>query len=221
MDKNITPCSDFEEMLMWTAYRYCIGRHSYVTTLAYDIGKNYYNRLSDEKKKFTASDIRSEIYTHIRFLPFDFKLHRWYNTDEYNPLKVLFKFFEKENVNSIEDLATFSRVEYDVHKDEFIFNKCEPNFKSYISQWDINDLVPWETLASLFDIENHKILVLNDGSEVEAFKTWTVKSTPIGPNCCKYNDFGWEEIWKSVDDFINKGEYYYVPNKLIKEIKDL
>ena len=44
-------CSLFEEMLMWTSYRYCIGRHTYVTSLAGEMAQHYYNRLSDESNE--------------------------------------------------------------------------------------------------------------------------------------------------------------------------
>lgn len=227
--KKNESCSDFEEMLMWTSYRYCIGRHTYVVSMAHDIARHYYNKLSDERKKFTANDIRQEIKDHLRFLPFEFNISRWYGSDEYNPLKVLFTFFEKENIESLEDLAKISRIEYDVNKDEYTFNRCESNFKTYISKMDIEDLIPWETLASCFDIKNHKMLVLKDGTEVEAFKTWTGKTIPaetriengVEVQYVKYSDFGWEEVWKPVDSYVNGSEYVYIPKENIKEIKDI
>ena len=94
MNKN-HKCSDFEEMLMWTSYRYCIGRHTYVITMADDIGKHYYNKLSKERKEFTAQDIRNEIMTHLSYLPFSFRIHRTYNDDIFNPISALFNFFER------------------------------------------------------------------------------------------------------------------------------
>ena len=45
-----------EEMLMWTSYRYCIGRKTYVVDLAYYIAQKYYKLLSDERMRFTAED---------------------------------------------------------------------------------------------------------------------------------------------------------------------
>lgn len=32
--KEHTPATEFEKMLMWTSYRYCIGRKSYVSCMA-------------------------------------------------------------------------------------------------------------------------------------------------------------------------------------------
>ena len=47
-----------EEMLMWTSYRYCIGRQTYVTSLAPYIGKKYYPLMNDSQAQHTAEDIR-------------------------------------------------------------------------------------------------------------------------------------------------------------------
>ena len=81
--------TEFERMLMWTSYRYCIGRHTYVVTMADEMAEHYYNRLDDAEKLHTAIDIRREIMTHLRYtLPFDFDI--MYATDcELNPLKRL------------------------------------------------------------------------------------------------------------------------------------
>lgn len=228
-NKQKQQCSDFEEMLMWTSYRYCIGRHSYVVSMADDIARHYYNKLSNERKQFTANDIRSEIKDCLQFLPFNFSIHRWYSQDEFNPLKVLFNFFEKENINSFEELATIARLEYDSHKDEYTFNRCESNFKSYISQMDIDDLIPWENLASLFDVKNHKMLTLTDGTKVEGFKTWQRKMIPVenkmdaqGPITYYQNaPFGWEETWRSVEDVVKGRKYHYIPKENIKEIEEI
>ena len=61
VSKKVEHCSLFEEMLMWTSYRYCIGRHTYVVTMAYDIAQHYYNKLTDEQKEHAADDIRQQI----------------------------------------------------------------------------------------------------------------------------------------------------------------
>ena len=40
MKKEHTPATEFEKMLMWTSYRYCIGRKSYVVTMADELCDN-------------------------------------------------------------------------------------------------------------------------------------------------------------------------------------
>ena len=86
--------NDFEEMLMWTSYRYAIGRKTYVSCLSYEIPQHYYKKLSKEKREFTALDIRKEILNHLAFMPFSLSITRWNSEDEYNPLETIFNFIE-------------------------------------------------------------------------------------------------------------------------------
>ena len=151
-------CSLFEEMLMWTSYRYCIGRKSYVSSMANDIAQHYYNRLSDERKTFTANDIRKEIYDKLSWFPFKFTIHRIYNEDKLDPIDALLTFFEKENITSIKDLFTYSKIEYNSHTGEFTCDRCIPTITNYFSVFDIDELLPWANLASCFDHENHKLI---------------------------------------------------------------
>ena len=39
-----------DEMIFWTSYRYCIGRHTYVTSLADYMAKKYWDLLSDGQR---------------------------------------------------------------------------------------------------------------------------------------------------------------------------
>lgn len=171
--KNYPQCSLFEEMLMWTSYRYCIGRKSYVSSMCDDIGVHYYNKLSDNRKQFTAQDIRKEIYEHLKWLPFNFTMYRATSDDEFDPIGVLMKFFEKENISSFNALANYSKVTYDIHRDKFEFNKQTPTIKSFFDIYDLENLIRWDRLASLFDVANHKMVTLIDGTEVEAFYKWS------------------------------------------------
>ena len=86
----------FERMLMWTSYRYCIGRHTYVVTMADEMAEHYYSRLDDAEKLHTAIDIRREIMTQLRLaLPFDFDIDAYAPDRGLNPLKTLMRFFER------------------------------------------------------------------------------------------------------------------------------
>ena len=103
-------CSLFEEMLMWTSYRYCIGRHTYVTSLAGEMAQHYYDKLSDERMEFTANDIRREIFDHLRWLPFSFDIHRLYDKDPFNPIDALMGFIEVNNVDTLDEFIRFSKI---------------------------------------------------------------------------------------------------------------
>ena len=116
MAKKKEKCSLFEEMLMWTSYRYCIGRHTYVTSLAGEMAQHYYDKLTDERMEFTANDIRKEILDRLQWLPFNFRIHRMYNEDPLNPIDALLTFVQNENINSLEEFAGYANLEYDAHK---------------------------------------------------------------------------------------------------------
>ena len=220
-------CSLFEEMLMWTSYRYCIGRHTYVTSLAGEIAQNYYNRLTDERMEFTAADIRREIMDHLQWLPFEFRIQRYYEVDAYNPLDVLMTFLQKYNVNTYEEFITYSKLEYDVNHDVFTFEKKIPTIDSHFNTYDIDELIPWETLASCFDKNNHKLITVEyDGKTetYECFKTWKRKCVPVEdkPGYVRQADFGWEPIWVDVKNYLERGNYHsYMNEDFITKIEDM
>lgn len=225
--KNGEKCPLFEEMLMWTSYRYCIGRKSYVSSMAGDIASHYYGRLSDERLEFTANDIRQEIFDRLRFLPFGFNIHRTYNSDKFNPIDVLFNFIEIEKIDSIDKFAEYCDVEYDSHAGEYRFEKKIPTIKSYFSESDISDLLEWETLASCFDKKNHKIAVCEiDGGieEIECFKAWIRKTVQIedNPGYYRYVGFGWKPVWIPLKNYLEAPHLKtYMNEDSIKELKDM
>lgn len=204
--------SDFEEMLMWTSYRYCIGRTTSVSCMAYDIGMNYYDRLSDEIKQFTSEDVRREIGDRLRYiLPFNLTIYRLYEKNPYDPIGVLMKFMDKMGIESFGDLVNYSKVIYDVDNDKFEFDKCNPTIKSYSDLNGIQNLIVWENyLASLFDIENHKTLTLTNGDTVEAFPIWSRKMEEISEGVFQYKKYGWEKKWVPVDEYVRKKRKYVV-----------
>ena len=220
-------CSLFEEMLMWTSYRYCIGRHTYVTSLAGEMAQHYYDKLSDERLEFTAKDIRSEIMYHLEFLPFKFRIQRWYEADEFNPIKVLMTFLKDYKIDSYDEFIKVCNLEYDVNHNTFTFEKKEPTLKSYFSVSDIEDLLPWENLAACFDKKNHKMVTLeyDDGKTEthECFQSWTRKTVPMEdkPGYVRSAEWGWEPVWIDVDDYIKTGDNHrYINEEYIKEIKE-
>lgn len=212
-------CSLFEEMLMWTSYRYAIGRKSYVSCLASDLPKHYYHRLTPERRQFTAGDIRNEIYHHMGFLPFDLTIRRTYNTDVLNPINVVLEFIRKENITSFDELVKYKKIEYDAHTDEYKFIKCDPTIDNYFSIHDIDDYIIWESFASSFDDKNHRFL---NGKEM--FRTWQRKHIPVEgkPGYVMNAPFGWEPIWCDLESFLTRGEYcgYLPEDEFLKRIEN-
>lgn len=208
--KESTKASMFEEMLMWTSYRYAIGRKSYVTSLAYEIPQHYYYKLTSERRQFTANDIRREIYDTLSFSSYSLKIHRLYPEDEFNPLDTIFKFIQRENIQSWEEFLKYRDIEYDVHTDTFKYSKVDSPIDHYYSKYDLTELICWETFASCFDEKNYKTY-----NNKTFFKTWREKLEPAKePGYLKLAPFGYEEIWLDLEDFLERGEYchYLLPS---------
>lgn len=212
--------SEFERMLMWTSYRYCIGRHTYVVTMADDIARHYYNRLDDAEKMSTARDIRREIMTQLRLgLPFDFDIDAYANDCELNPLKTLMRFFEREGVKSIKELYNYSYVGYDARENEFDVRKCEPKPMQILQHYDIEDLIPWERLASCFDTQNHCLVTAKDGRKIRAFHSWARNVVPAEEKgYWRSADFGWHDVLVPLDEFLNGRSNVTINEDLIAEI---
>lgn len=212
--------TEFERMLMWTSYRYCIGRHTYVVTMADEMAEHYYNRLDDAEKLHTAMDIRREILTQLRLaLPFDFDIDTYAPDRGLNPLKTLMRFFEREGVKSIKDLYGYSYVGYDARENEFDVKKCEPNERRSFSIYDIEDLIPWERLASCFDVSRHCIVTMKDGQQVRAFTSWERNTIPAEEKGYFLNaDFGWHEILVPLDEYLKGRSNVHINEDFIAEI---
>lgn len=211
---------------MWTSYRYCIGRHTYVTSMAGEIAQNYYDRLDDDRLEFTASDIHKEIYDRLQWLPFGFKIHRMYDSDPFDPMDVLMTFIEKEKIDTMSLFMSYSKIEYDAHTMKLEVERKIPTINSYFSISDIEDLLPWADLASCFDKKNHKMVTLEYEGELytyRCFKSWRKKTVPCEdkPGWCRAVEFGWEPVWVDIDSYLKTGDTNkYLNSDYIKEIKN-
>ena len=209
---NESRCSMDEEMLMWTSYRYCIGRHTYVSSLAPYIGRKYYNLLSDERLAFTANDIRDSIKDALGFRFFEYD---WSIRKNRKPLDDFFNWinsniYHNEDWNGIHSILCYEKdgeIQYDVHR-----GNCKTPERY---EHDYSDLIVWETLASLFDKKNHKYVKVKttNGEEetILCFETWTKVLVPTKQTngiMHLYEAVPWKykKCLKSVNDYLAKGE---------------
>ena len=92
---------------------------------------------------------------------------------------------------------------------------------------DIDCLIPWMNLASLFDTDGHKIVHIEyDGKEedVLAFESWTADSIECEDSPGYYRNWPWhwKKVYIGVDRFIQRGEYCgYIAPEYIKNVKDV
>ena len=212
--------TEFELMLMWTSYRYCIGRHTYVVTMADEMAEHYYSRLDDAEKLHTAIDIRREILTQLRLaLPFDFDIDAYAPDRGLNPLKTIMRFFEREGVKSIKELYNYSYVGYDARENEFDVRRCEPKPMQILHPYDIEDLIPWERLASCFDVSRHCLVTMKDGQQVRAFTSWERNVIPAEEKGFYRNaDFGWHSVLVPLDEYIKGNARLRINEALVTKI---
>lgn len=227
--KEKQECSLDEEMLMWTSYRYCIGRKTYVNTLAPYIGQKYYPILSDERCKFTAQDIRKSIADCLRFNTPSFVYEGSVFENERNALGDYLTWLNENKIQDSKDLAFIKKIvcykssyKEDAPKIFEVQTSGRANRECYES--DFSDLLTWETLASLFDKKNHKWITVNfEGKEerIECFETWK--------KACKHMDDGYltpiawryEKAFVSVNRYLEKGDYCgYLDEQFITKIED-
>ena len=181
-----------EEFMVCATIRYCVGRRTGASQAqaGYIAGK-YYDKLSDERLEFTAEDIRNEIGDSLRNSSFNFTYDGTVSYEKRLPFEDFMTYISTlKNVE--EELLSTSRIKVycESYKDDapkkFKTTKQECNVRSYLSQYDIDCLLPWQRLAALFDKKHYKKIHLNyNGEESEAIVIETyvkycdeIKETP-------------------------------------------
>lgn len=218
-----------EEMLIWTSYRYCIGRKTYVSTLAPYIGKKYYDLLSDERLDFMARDIRSCIYDQLRLNTVSFKYEGSVFEKERNALGDFLTWIN-DNIKKDSDWASVKEII--CYKDSYSDDapkKFEIRKSNRVTlkpfQSDFDDLLTWEKLASFFDKKNYKkVLIEFNGKEEEilCFESWQrdLEETEE-QGVYLYKEWKYRKVLISVENYIEKGEEAgYLDPKYIKSIKN-
>lgn len=215
-DKEPNQISLDEELLMCCAYRYAIGRHTYVLTLADYIAKKYYDKLSPERLAFTAKDIRESINDCLRFGTCPIHYASSVPYDERNAFDDLMNFFEQNNISSPDDICKYSEIE--VYKEtyakdapkKFRILTSEPAVNRSVYQTDFDDLLPWYNLSQFFDKKHYYKVQVNykgKASTYTCFKSWTQSTTPDTENSkyVKIVPFKWQPCYIDVDTFKKSG----------------
>ena len=220
-----------EEMLMWTSYRYCIGRKTYVVDLAYYIAQKYYKLLSDERMRFTAEDIRKSIADCLSFKPCSLRYDGTVSYCDRRPLEDLIQFMTDNKIDSEEKFLEIDNIEiyHDTYKEgaehKYRVQNKTVNTRNYVSQSDIDDLIPWAKLAACFDKSNYKKVHVNfnnEDKEIICFESWVSDTQPIPeqPGCYKIWPWHWKKIYISVDDFVAGRNHGYIASEYITSVEN-
>jgi hypothetical protein len=178
---------NFLEDIFWTSYRYCIGRHSYVTSYAADMAEYFYNKLSNEKKEHYALDIRMQIEEQLHMYPFNFHYDWSIKRNERKPLEDFLEFINNQKftngkeltfIRNIEVFKKDNKIQYSIAKTDKLV------YEHSIYEYDILDLLPWADLASLFDVKDHKMVTLRSSSsnkdeQIECYESYMNNSEVI------------------------------------------
>lgn len=207
----------FMEDLLWTSYRYCIGRHTYVSTLARDMGTYFYDKLSDGRKKGIAEDIRLQIAEKLQMEPFNFCYDWSVPRKERKPLEHLLEFINSQNFESERGLMKFTCIRVYKQDGELKYETAKtenPKHELPIYEFELLDYLPWADLASLYDIEGHRIITV-DGKEYKVFESYTNDNVVIKKegNICTLKAVPWKynKIYKIVDEW-GTGKYMEIPS---------
>jgi hypothetical protein len=208
----------FSEDYVWMSYRYCIGRHTiaahyHATTIAQDV----YGKLSDGRMEFYSEDICSCIYDQLHFK--DFIDFGWYGNIpkmEFKPLDVIYRIFDKENIDCEEKMRSIKTIAIDWNKEKsdfdysiYYFNENDKNKDYGRSMYDIGDLEIWQKLANLFDRRTHKYCRLTDDTICEYYEcmVWSYDA-----------DKKWKfKKYKCPVNRLSIGTLCYIPEENIKE----
>lgn len=205
-----------EEMLMWTSYRYCIGRKTYVNSLASYIGKKYYHLLNDNKAQHTAVDIRKCIADCLRFQTPAFDYDGTINYEDRNPIADYLSWLT-DNVNSSKDLYNTKKIScykkgYGDKYPKLFEVQISDKEWTHIYESDIENYLCWEDLASLFDRKHHINVTVEFNGEtkvLECFEVWRHKYITCEDNSMYIRpvEWKWEKRYMSVENYLQSGEH--------------
>lgn len=178
---------NFLEDIFWTSYRYCIGRHSYVTSYAADMAEYFYSKLSDEKKEHYASDIRMQIEEQLHMYPFNFHYDWSIKRNERKPLEDFLEFINNQKFTNGKELTFIKNIEVFKRDNKIQYSIARVDklvYEHSIYEYDILDLLPWADLASLFNVKNHKMVTLRSSSgnkdeRIECYESYINNSEVI------------------------------------------
>lgn len=212
------PLTEYEDSCMWMSYRYCIGRHTIAAHAhAHDLARNCYKRMSHDRMKFIAKDIRKEMADSLSWT-YNFRI------EDYD-LAHMFEIFGKmindfkihdndrlcvfanllKNSSSVTGSYNDGNIEYEISDKKIE----DSHYNGYATLMDYEDLLTWQYVANLFDIDSHHIAHTTEG-DIEFFYVDVIYRTEKSITSVKR--------MIPVDMYLNGSEYVTLNEEYIKSI---
>ena len=203
--------------LLWTSCRYCIGRHTYVSTYAYDYANELYGKISKDEMKHDAKDIRHEIEIYLRtHCGFTIVNKSEY---EYDALSLYITFLNsQEDIKNYNDILHIKHIECTIDKTgDVTYNRENDDDIKFKYFNDLYDLIPWMDLANTFDDDSHYMIETTTGKQIECIKSYTndIHSTDIGNTIQPYK---YHVIYKPVK---NISDHVFINEDMIAKISHI
>lgn len=184
--KKYEPLSRFEEDLLYMSCRYCVGRNSIGSHAhAQNVASAFYERMlhtNVERLIFNGMDINREIASILRFHDFYINVSRYdelYQSGavKYGALDLLYNFIVKndETFDSLKNYKSISVEDFDENYEPIYKYKLSEENKQFKIDFSITDLVAWQSLANLFNVNQHvkvHTYYRKRYKDIEAFITW-------------------------------------------------
>lgn len=195
--------SSLEDMI-WMSYRYCIGRHTIAAAhhaeTIHSVIKSNPDLMSNEKKAFTAKDIRREITSQIAFRS-NVYVEGCNDFDAFSLLLI-----EGSKYKDRKDIEfTLNSYTNELTIKEKSDSKHEAFDKDYI------DLMPWVRLANYLDTSTHRKIHTNFNGDIQVYTCY--------PYPVKQENGDYEMRWGELSD--NLMMTRYLDEKFITKIEEI
>ena len=205
--------------LLWTSCRYCIGRHTYISTYAYDYANELYDKISKDEMKHDAKDIRYEIEIYLRtHCSFTVVNKSEY---EYDALSLYITFLNsQEDIKNYNDILRIKHIECTIDKTGNVIYNREDNTDDdtkHVYFNDLYDLLSWMDLANTFDDDSHYMIETTAGEQIECIKSYTndIRTTDIGNTIQPYK---YHVIYRPIK---NISDYVFINEDMIAKISNI
>lgn len=210
-EEKIERLSLFEETLMYSSYRYMIGRHTIASNMhAGDLVVNFIPRMSQEQRGSTARDVNESIRDALRALGW----HMSYSVQStVCPMTMFLDYISQEGL--LDKLAYIRSiyVDYDYDTKQLTHDiRCSDEVNKMFLHCDISDLLPWMDFANALNSFTHTTIKVKDPDDPNA-ETKEIKVFPSYVEDWDKQGRTVKKVWKNVDKYLSSPQQAFYVNE--------